>query len=409
MPIKNAEGLITLSADEVLDCAQNALLKGVRLYINGRKCTIENICQIILKASAGQTSVSDASDDLEGGPSGNAVLAQLHQALPQDMSQLWRLEAQLNRTLLINVPGRMLKARCDLAIDLVLVPYHGQPARDPEEVKRSVARDGTTHFHCYATAYMIYKDQRITLVMTFVRKSDTMLAIVRRLFRRLDVLNLRLKKTYLDKGFYSIGVIRFLKERDLPFIIPAKTSKKGGVSKLFIGRSSYSTSYTLRNQKLGAETVDLAIARKYSKGRYRRKRSKWFAYVSFRVHTQPLHIFQFYRRRFGIESSYRQMNRTRARTSSTDPALRLLYVGVAFLILNVWVVLKRRMACDVHRHGRRYNHRRFTILRMCHFLIRAVERRLHTVDAIHKPAGDSPGTAQTSSGKTRQKCLTVIY
>jgi hypothetical protein len=62
-------------------------------------------------------------------------------------------------------------------------------------VRRSEARQGTTHFHCYATAYMIYKDQRITLALTFVRKSDTMPAILRRLFKRLDGLNLRVKKT----------------------------------------------------------------------------------------------------------------------------------------------------------------------------------------------------------------------
>jgi hypothetical protein len=388
MPTKNDYGLITLTSDEVLDFALDALLKEVELYINGRKCTVENIYEIILKASAGQTSVSDVCDDLKAGPSGNAVLAQLHQALPQELNQLWRLEAQLNRVLLVNVPGRMLKVRCDLAIDLVLVPYHGQPARDVEEVKRSAARDGTTHFHCYATAYMVYKDRRITLAMTFVHKSDTMPKILRRLFKRLDVLGMRIKKVYMDKGFYSIGVIRFLKERDLPFIIPARSRKKGGVSQLFTGRASYATSYTLRNQQLGAETVDLAIARKYSKGRYRRKRSKWFAYVTYRVRTHPLHIFQFYRRRFGIESSYRQMNRVRARTASTDPALRLLYVGVAFLILNLWVVLKQRMACDVHRHGQRYNHRRFTLLRMCHFLIRAIEHRLNPVEAIHKPANE---------------------
>jgi hypothetical protein len=388
MPTKNDYGLITLTSDEVLDFALDALLKEVELYINGRKCTVENIYEIILKASAGQTSVSDVCDDLKAGPSGNAVLAQLHQALPQELNQLWRLEAQLNRVLLVNVPGRMLKVRCDLAIDLVLVPYHGQPARDAEEVKRSAARDGTTHFHCYATAYMVYKDRRITLAMTFVHKSDTMPKILRRLFKRLDVLGMRIKKVYLDKGFYSIGVMRFLKERDLPFIIPARSRKKGGVSQLFTGRASYATSYTLRNQQLGSETVDLAIARKYSKGRYRRKRSKWFAYVTYRVRTHPLHIFQFYRRRFGIESSYRQMNRVRARTASTDPALRLLYVGVAFLILNLWVVLKQRMACDVHRHGKRYNHRRFTLLRMCHFLIRAIERRLNPVEAIHKPPNE---------------------
>jgi hypothetical protein len=385
VPTKNENGLIALTSAEVLDFALSTLLRGVKLYINGYKCSAENVYEIILKASAGQTSVNDVCDDLKGTPRGNTVLGQLHQALPQKLSDLWRLEAQLNRVLLLNVPGRLLRVRCDLAIDLVFVPYHGEPAKDAEEVKRSAARDGTTHFHCYATAYMVYKDRRITLAMTFARKSDTMPKIVRRLFKRLDVLEIRIKKVYLDKGFYSMGVIRFLKARDLPFIIPAVTRKKGGVSELFIGRASYSTSYTLRNQELGSETVDVALARKYSKGRYRRKRSKWFAYVTYCVRTHPLHIFQFYRRRFGIESSYRQMNRVRARTSSTDPALRLLYAGVAFLLLNLWVVLKRRLACDVHRHGKRHNHRGFTILRMCHFLIRAIERRLGTVDIIHKP------------------------
>lgn len=407
MPTKNDAGLIILTSEEVLDFTLDTLLRGMELHINGRKCTAENVYEIILKAAAGQTSVNDVCDDLEGAPNGNTVLGQLHQALPQDLSQLWRLEAQLNRVLLLNVPGRMLKVRCDTAIDLVLVPYHGEPAKDPEEIKRSAARAGTTHFHCYATAYMIYRDQRITMALTFVRKSDTMHKIVRRLFKRLDVLGIRMRKVYLDKGFYSIGVIRFLKERDLPFIIPARTYKKGGVSKWFVGHASYSTSYTMRNQKLGTETVDLAIARKYSKGRYRRKRSKWFAYVTYRVRTHPLRIFQFYRRRFGIESSYRQMNRVRVRTSSTDPALRLLYVGVAFLILNLWVVLKRRMACDVHHHGKRYNHRGFTIFRMCRFLIRAIEHRLGTVDTIRKPVTNSPVAIGAGIGNAVRRSIAI--
>ena len=64
MPTKNDEGLITLTSDEVLDFALDTLLKGVTLYINGRKCTAENIWEIILKASAGQTSINDVCDDL---------------------------------------------------------------------------------------------------------------------------------------------------------------------------------------------------------------------------------------------------------------------------------------------------------------------------------------------------------
>lgn len=49
-----------------------------------------------------------------------------------------------------------------------------------------------------------------------------------------------------------------------------------------------------------------ALACKYSKRHYRRRGRKWFAYVTYKVRTHPLQIFQFYRRRFGIESSYRQ-------------------------------------------------------------------------------------------------------
>lgn len=386
MPKHRRNGLITLTSEEVLSFALGTLLTHVHLYINGRKCTLENVYELLLKASARQTSISDVCDDTPGAPSGTAVLDQLHQALPQGLGQLWRLEAKINNALVANLPPKALRVRCDVAIDLVLVPYHGQPAEDEEEVRRSQARNGTTHFHCYATAYMIFRDQRITLCMTFVRKSDTMPAILRRLFKRLDALNLRVKRLYLDKGFYSLAVIRLLKARGTPFIIPAITRKKGGVGKLFVGRASYRTSYTLRNRKLGTEQVDLALARKYSKGRYRRRRSKWFAYVTFGVRTDPLRIFQFYRRRFGIESSYRQMNRVRARTSSTNPALRLLYVGVAFLLVNLWVRLKQLYACDLHRDGRRINPRRLTLLRMTHMLIRALEQRLKPLEQVYVPA-----------------------
>jgi putative transposase len=82
------------------------------------------------------------------------------------------------------------------------------------------------------------------------------------------------------------------------------------------------------------------------------------------------------------------MNRVRARTSSTNPALRLLYVGIAFLLLNMWVRLKQLYACDLHRDGRRVNPRRLTLLRMMHLLIRAIEQRLKPLPNIGVPASE---------------------
>ncbi len=85
MPTQNDEGLITLTSDDVLDFALDTLLKGVNLYINGRKCTAENVWEIILKASAGQTSVNDVCDDLADAPNGNTVLGHVHNGLASSL------------------------------------------------------------------------------------------------------------------------------------------------------------------------------------------------------------------------------------------------------------------------------------------------------------------------------------
>jgi putative transposase len=48
--------------------------------------------------------------------------------------------------------------------------------------------------------------------------------------------------------------------------------------------------------------------------------------------------FKEYRKRFGIESSYRLMNQ--ARTNTRNPVLRLLYVGLSLLLVNIWIYIQ---------------------------------------------------------------------
>src|SRR6185437_2938520 len=51
-----------------------------------------------------------------------------------------------------------------------------------------------------------------------------------------------------------------------------------------------------------------------------------------------------YRRRFGIETSYRQLNESKGRTTKKDLVYRLLLVGLALLLRQVWVWLTWQMA-----------------------------------------------------------------
>ncbi len=64
----------------------------------------------------------------------------------------------------------------------------------------------------------------------------------------------------------------------------------------------------------------------------------------FRITTVPFATDHFLlsRRRFGIESSYRQLQQARIRT----PKLRLLFVGVALVLRNVWVWLHATRLAD---------------------------------------------------------------
>jgi putative transposase len=81
-----------------------------------------------------------------------------------------------------------------------------------------------------------------------------------------------------------------------------------------------------------------------------------------------------YRRRFGIESGYRLMEQVRARTSSPNPALQFLLMGVALLIVNMWIRLHWLFLRLPGRGRRRAAHWRFRLDRMRSFLRRAVER-----------------------------------
>lgn len=75
------------------------------------------------------------------------------------------------------------------------------------------------------------------------------------------------------------------------------------------------------------------------RGRARKRRRKTLVYV----HTGPVPgrsarwFVSTYKRRFGIETSYRQRGEGLAGTCSTDRRMRLLLVEVALILRNVWV------------------------------------------------------------------------
>jgi putative transposase len=263
-------------------------------------------------------------------------------ALPPRAELQRRLNGRLRQQL---HPSLWKKPRgLHLAIDLVLIPYHGQTETDEDEVVRGEAKSGTTHFHGYATVTIVHDKRRYTLAVRFVRLGETMDQVVRWLLDRVKRLKIRVRRVYLDAGFASIPVLRTLKRRRLAYLLPLPVrGRSGGVRTLFTRAKSYWGYYTLHSQDHGAWTVKTVVVQRYLKGRYGKHGRKWFAYAIADLPRgrPPQQVFEWYRRRFGIESTYRQLNHVRARTTSRSPVLRLLLVGLAWILVNLHVALRR--------------------------------------------------------------------
>ena len=86
-----------------------------------------------------------------------------------------------------------------------------------------------------ASLYVILKNKRVTLAVIGVKNNYTSVAIISYLLTKVNSLNLKIKRLYLDRGFYSGSVIRWLKALDIPFIMPAiRNGKTGGINQYLL-------------------------------------------------------------------------------------------------------------------------------------------------------------------------------
>ena len=177
-----------------------------------KKTSAQMLWSLLLAAAARITSLSDACQRLDNAPSDETARKVLLATLPDYAA----LQRQLNAALAGHLPKALRKHLQRLAIDLTLIPYHGQPFRDLDEIYRSQAKSGTSHFHAYATAYVVRKGLRYTVALTGVNKGESLKDVVQRLLRQAARVGIRPRLLLLDRGFYSVAVVRYLQAARYP-------------------------------------------------------------------------------------------------------------------------------------------------------------------------------------------------
>jgi integrase len=202
----------------------------------------------------------------------------------------------------------------------------------------------------HGPAIVIDHGHRYTLALTRVEYGETMKEVVKRLVRIVRSRGVKIKFLLLDKGFFSVDVIRYLTRAGYGFVIPAfprgrkpKPPKRlTGLRAMKKWKNGY-YEHTLTSDVGGRRRsvrVTICIASKgYRCKKTGKRKTKKMLHTIWKVHLTPKEIREIYRKRFGIETSYRQMNEARIRTCTRDPGVRLLFIGVALVLRNVWVWL----------------------------------------------------------------------
>jgi len=69
-----------------------------------------------------------------------------------------------------------------------------------------------------------------------------------------------------------------------------------------------------------------------------KEKGKLLAFAT-NTHISPERMRKLFKRRWGIETSYRMVNKFLAKTTSKIYSIRLLYFYLAILLYNLWVLL----------------------------------------------------------------------
>jgi putative transposase len=372
-----------------LDFTIGVLEQYFDLSANGYLCQTPDLWRVLVSAAARRTYIETICNDLQDAPDSNTVRGYLKEQLTPDCMRA--LQRDCNRALASQLPTWLRDHPKDVAIDLHDEPYYGKDD-NPEDpncwICRGEARDGTTRFYRCATAYVMQRDVRFTLAVEFVHPDTDLVQILKRLIRRVKALKIRVRRYLLDKGFCGIPVMRELQaELDMSAIVAVTIrGKTGGTRALCQGRSSYHTDYTFRSAENGELTVPLAVVRTIRKRRDGTLKVEWLIYALLNVTDVPIRrVRKLYRRRFGIESSYRLLEQIRGHTTARNVALRFLWMGIALLIGNLWIALHwlylRRRGSGPRRVARQH----FTLSQLAQFLRRAVEAMYGVISTIDPP------------------------
>ena len=250
------------------------------------------------------------------------------------LSQFNRISEELYR---IAKKQRWFVNKVDLSIDIHDWMYYGD--LDDEMVLGTQPKNGTSYAYKFATINVVERGIRFTLKALPIGDYSEICGVIEELLKY-AMKKVKIRRVYLDRGFYAVPIVRMLKRLSVHFIIQAQ--KSIGIKKVIEenkDREVIAVNYQMKRKRKapsGKEDVRLFIVP------HRLKKDERVCFVTNQdVNEENAKDYAGnYRKRWGIETSYRvKKDVFRPKTTSKNYAIRLFFFLFSVSFYNLWVLV----------------------------------------------------------------------
>lgn len=308
----------------------------------GRKASANSVCKLLLMAAAMCYSLSYVVKRFRFGYSHETA----RQAVYDNLPDLPTLTDGLVDALFRFLPRSMRRRKWVVAIDEHRCPYYG--GRNDPGVTGGNKKHGSKYAHAYASAVIVHRGRRFTVGLLPLTESLPPHQIVEALLEQMESRGLKLRGVVLDSAFESGETLLLLQERGLSYAVPLRRKGKrtNRRNQLWDCEPGTTDKIDWKTDKTKRPVSTAVIVLKFD------GQTRVYAFGGWDENTARKEIRRgrlarrWYRKRFGIETSYRQMNQGKIFTTTKDLRFRLLAIGLALLLRQVWAWLTMQIARD---------------------------------------------------------------
>jgi putative transposase len=230
------------------------------------------------------------------------------------------------------------RIKVDVAIDLTDQLYYGD--KNDFMVCETKPQKGTTHCFRFATINIVVAGKRFTLLALPMHKFTTKEEVVEKLINYAKS-KVSIRYVFIDRGFFNVKILRLLFNLKVKFLMPAVQNRAiKQLVKKYEGKFCKIIDYTMKGLKDHVKgegerkTVTFKLVLIDDKQGIKRT---WATNL---VVCEPTanYLFQWYGKRWGIETSYRVKGDFRARTTSKNYLIRLFYFMFSVCLYNLWIL-----------------------------------------------------------------------